>query len=71
MREGGAGEGHTEADDAVPPRDTMDDIPLESAVAIAGVSKSGICLDGPYESSGFPTDFPDIFPAADWVSRKV
>lgn len=64
-------EGHTEADDAVPPCDAMDDISLEAAVVIAGVLKSGICFDRPDESSGLPTDFPDVVPAADWVSGKV
>lgn len=58
----------TEADDAVPPRDAMDDVSLKTAVAIAS---SGIRLDSPHESSGFPSDFPNIFPVADWVSRKV
>lgn len=71
MKEGGEGEGHTEADDAVPPRDTMDDISLEPAVAIARVSKSRIYFDSPHESSGLPADFPDVFPAADRVSREA
>jgi hypothetical protein len=58
----------TEADDAVPPCDAMDDISLEPAVVIAGVLE---CFDSPDESSGLPTDFPDVVPAADWVSGKV
>lgn len=64
-------EGRTEADDAVPPRDAMDDISLEATVRMAWVSKSGDCFDSPDEHSGLPTDFPDVFPAADRVSRKV
>ena len=60
-------EGHTEADDAVPPCDAIDDISLEPA----GVLTSWTSFDSPDESSGLPTDFPDVVPAADWVSRKA
>lgn len=64
-------EERTKADDAVPPRDAMDDISLEPTVGMVGVSKSGNGLDSPDEPRVLPTDFPDIFPAADRVSRKV
>ena len=63
-------EGPTEADNAVPPRDAVNDVSLEAAV-VARAWKSGIRFDSPNESSGLPSDFPDVFPATDWVAREA
>ena len=49
----------------------MYDIPLETAVVTTGFRKIGICFDSPNEFPGLPSDFPDVFPATDWVARKA
>ena len=57
------GGGRTEADDAVPPGDAVDDVALERAV--------GGWFDRPDESTGFATDLADVVSAADGVAGEA